>query len=148
MRDDLEAAERAYQEILAVRPGDADATLGLAQLELLRRTSGQELAVAVQAADANPDDVPAQLLAADLQVLAGDVDGAFARLLDVVAGACHRCRQRRRQLRRQMRRQIGTRPRFTCCHFSISSGTKTSECCLRARNWPPSSSRQFVPYLE
>lgn len=86
MRDDLEAAERAYQEILTVRPGDADATLGLAQLELLRRTAGQELAVAVKAADADPTDVPAQLLAADLQVLAGDVDGAFARLLEVVAG--------------------------------------------------------------
>lgn len=84
MRDDLDAAEQAYQEVLALRPGDADATLGLAQLELLRRTSGHELPTAVAAADADPADVPAQLLAADLQVLAGDVDGAFARLLDLV----------------------------------------------------------------
>ena len=55
MRDDLDAAETAYQEVLAARPGDADATLGLAQLELLRRTSGHELAAAVQPADADPD---------------------------------------------------------------------------------------------
>ena len=84
MRDDLDAAEKAYQEVLTVRPGDADALLGLAQLELLRRTSGHELPTAVAAADADPADVSAQLLAADLQVLAGDVDGAFTRLLDLV----------------------------------------------------------------
>lgn len=84
MRDDLDAAEKAYQEVLTVRPGDADAVLGLAQLELLRRTSGHELPTAVAAADADPADVSAQLLAADLQVLAGDVDGAFTRLLDLV----------------------------------------------------------------
>jgi len=84
MRDDLDAAEKAYQEVLAARPADADAVLGLAQLALLRRTSGHELPSALVAADANPDDVAAQLLAADLQVLAGDVEGAFARLLDLV----------------------------------------------------------------
>ena len=84
MRDDLDAAEKAYQEVLTARPGDADAVLGLAQLELLRRTSGHELPTAVAAADADPVDVSAQLLAADLQVLAGDVDGAFTRLLDLV----------------------------------------------------------------
>ena len=87
MRDDLDAAEKAYQEVLAARPGDADATLGLAQLELLRRTAGHELPAALASADANPDDVSAQLLAADLQVLAGDVEGAFARLLDLVGRA-------------------------------------------------------------
>jgi putative thioredoxin len=87
MRDDLDAAEKAYQDVLAARPGDADATLGLAQLELLRRTTGHELPAALASADANPDDVSAQLLAADLQVLAGDVEGAFARLLDLVGRA-------------------------------------------------------------
>jgi putative thioredoxin len=40
--------------------------------------------VALAAADKAPDDVDAQLLAADLEVLAGLADRAYARLVDLV----------------------------------------------------------------
>lgn len=83
-RGDLEAAVAAYQEVLARSPGDEEARLGLAQVELIRRTAGIDPAVARAAAAERSDDVPAQLLAADLDLVEGHVEGAFARLLETV----------------------------------------------------------------
>jgi putative thioredoxin len=83
-RGDYDAASTAYQEILAESPADADAKAGLAQVSLLRRTSGVDPATAQAAAQAAPDDVDAQLLAADLEVAAGSADAAFSRLVATV----------------------------------------------------------------
>jgi putative thioredoxin len=81
---DLEEAERAFRKILADRPADAAAAAGLAQVGLMQRTSGIDPRAALAAADAAPDDVAAQSLAADIEVLSGQADKAYARLVDLV----------------------------------------------------------------
>ncbi|AVT31545.1 co-chaperone YbbN [Plantactinospora sp. BC1] len=81
---DLDAAERAYKKILSDAPSDAAAEAGLAHVALARRVSGADPAAALAAAEAGPDDVPAQLLAADIEVLSGQAEQAYARLVDLV----------------------------------------------------------------
>ncbi|MFL6080720.1 MAG: tetratricopeptide repeat protein [Ornithinibacter sp.] len=85
-RGDLDAAVAAYQQALAEDPKDADAEIGLAQVRLMQRTSGVDLAAARAAAAADPTDVEAAILVADLDVLGGHVEDAFSRLLDLVRG--------------------------------------------------------------
>jgi putative thioredoxin len=84
MSGDLDTAIEAYEEALRSSPGDPDATLGLGQARLLKRTSGVDAATARSAAADKPDDVAAQTLAADLDLLGGHVDDAFGRLVDLV----------------------------------------------------------------
>ncbi|MFI6264688.1 tetratricopeptide repeat protein [Micromonospora sp. NPDC051006] len=84
MSGDLDAAERAYRKILADAPADAAAEAGLAQVGLARRVSGADPRAALAAAEANPDDVDAQLLAADIEVLSGLAEQAYKRLVGVV----------------------------------------------------------------
>jgi putative thioredoxin len=81
---DFDAAERAYKKILADRPADEAAAAGLAQVGLLRRVDGVDPRQALAAAEQAPDDVEAQLVAADLEVLAGRADEAYARLIALV----------------------------------------------------------------
>jgi putative thioredoxin len=81
---DLDEAERAYRKILADRPADEAAAAGLAQVGLLRRVEGVDPGTAVQAASAKPDDIDAQLLAADVEVLGGQAERAYQRLVDLV----------------------------------------------------------------
>lgn len=81
---DLDEAERAYKKILAERPADEAAAAGLAQVGLLRRVEGVDPSAALRAADSGPDDIDAQLLAADLEVLAGQAEQAYARLVELV----------------------------------------------------------------
>jgi putative thioredoxin len=83
-RGDLDAAAEAYRTVLAGSPGNEEARLGLAQVELIRRTQTTDVATARQAAADRPDDVDAQCLAADLDVVGGDVSAAFDRLIDLV----------------------------------------------------------------
>ncbi len=83
-RDDLDAAVAAYERALAENPKDADAALGLGQVRLMQRTAGADLNAARSAAAADPDDIAAQLLVADLDVLGGHIEDAFARLVDLV----------------------------------------------------------------
>jgi putative thioredoxin len=82
-RGDLAAAEQAYQEILATQPDHPEAGIALRQVQLFRRAeeAGPD---ALAAAEAAPDDVDAQLRAADVLLGTGDVEGAFDRLIDVV----------------------------------------------------------------
>jgi putative thioredoxin len=84
MVGDLDAAEQAYKKILAETPGDRAAEAGLAQVHLARRVGGVDPAAALAAAEADPDDVPAQLLAADVEVLGGQAERAYQRLVDLV----------------------------------------------------------------
>lgn len=83
-RDDLDAAVAAYTQAIAENPRDADAQAGLAQVELLRRTRDLDPATAMAAAEAAPRDVEAQLAAADLELLGGLVEDAYARLVALV----------------------------------------------------------------
>lgn len=84
MAGDLDAAEQAYRKILAESPAEVSAEAGLAQVELLRRTSGVDPVAALAAADAAAEDLDAQLLAADVEVLSGEAERAYTRLVDVV----------------------------------------------------------------
>jgi putative thioredoxin len=81
---DWDAAVAAYERALAADPGDELARLGLGQVTLLRRTSKLDLAAVRKAAAERPDDVQAQIEAADVDVVGGHVEDAFLRLVDTV----------------------------------------------------------------
>lgn len=95
-RGDLRAAAAAYEKALADNPKDTDAELGLAQVRLMQRTEGVDLAQARAAAAADPSDVAAACTVADLDLLGGHVEDAFARLLDLVRSAVGEDRDRAR----------------------------------------------------
>lgn len=81
---DLSGAVRAYRNVLADEPANAEAKLGLAQAELLERVQGLDPQAARTAAAGAPGDVQAQLTAADLDLVGGHVEDAFGRLVDTV----------------------------------------------------------------
>jgi putative thioredoxin len=81
---DYDRAVAEYEKLLAANPADSEAAAGLAMAKVLQRTGGVDPAEARAAADAAPDDVPAQTLAADLDLLDGDADAAFTRLVELV----------------------------------------------------------------
>ena len=83
-RGDYGGAAAAYRAILDASPGDADARAGLGQAELLQRTSALDEAAVRAAVERAPDDVELQCQAADLDLLRGDVDSAFGRLVELV----------------------------------------------------------------
>jgi putative thioredoxin len=83
-REDYDTAVAEYEKLIAANPADAEAAAGLAMARVLQRTKDVDAAAARAAADADPDDVSAQTLASDLDLLGGQVDEAFARLVDVV----------------------------------------------------------------
>jgi putative thioredoxin len=82
-RGDFAAAEAAYQQILAVEPANEQATAALAQVRFLARAEQADPA-SIARADAAPDDVDAQVAAADAEVAADRVDDAFTRLVATV----------------------------------------------------------------
>lgn len=84
MMGDLDAAETAYKKILADSPKDAAAEAGLAHVVLAKRVAGVDPNEALASAAAKPDDVAAQLLAADVEVLAGEAERAYRRLVELV----------------------------------------------------------------
>jgi len=84
MTGDLDAAEAAYKKILAESPTDMAAESGLAQVDLYRRVSGVDAATAMAKAAASPDDLDAQRLAADIEVLSGQAPEAYERLVSLV----------------------------------------------------------------
>ncbi|MFT2017813.1 tetratricopeptide repeat protein [Streptomyces sp. 796.1] len=81
---DLAGAEQAYRNVLTDDPNNAEAKLGLAQTQLLGRVQGLDAQQVRKAAADGPTDVPAQLAAADLDLVGGHVDDAFGRLVDLV----------------------------------------------------------------
>jgi len=84
MVGDLDAAEAAYQKILAESPADAAAESGLAQVALYRRVTGVDPQAALAQADQDPGDLEAQQLAADVEVLSGQAPEAYDRLVAAV----------------------------------------------------------------
>lgn len=95
-RGDLAAARAAYEAAVAADPKDSDAKLGLAQVGLMERTEGADLAAARAAAADNPADVDAQTKVADLDLLGGHVEDAFLRLIDTVRATSGEDRDRAR----------------------------------------------------
>ena len=82
-RGDFDAAADVYRSLLADNPADSDAAAGLAQVELMARVSSVDDALLARAA-ADPADVEAACAAADADLAAGEVDAAFARLVEAV----------------------------------------------------------------
>ena len=81
---DFATAEAAYKKLLARKPGDSFAKLGLAQTQLLIRTNGLELSTVLEKANKTPSDIALQLQAADMEIAHGGVEDAFNRLLRLV----------------------------------------------------------------
>lgn len=81
---DIDAAVAEYQKLVDANAGDAEAAAGLAMAKLLQRTQDVDLNEARAEAAANPDDVAAQTMVADLDLLGGHVEDAFARLVELV----------------------------------------------------------------
>lgn len=77
---DLVGAEGIYEAILALEPGNEQAATALAQVRLLARAEAADPQAPARA-DANPDDVDAQLAAAETELAQGKVAAAFARLV-------------------------------------------------------------------
>ena len=105
---DLDGAAAAYREALAQSPADADAKLGLAQVGLMQRTQGADLQAARAAAAADPTDVDAQILVADLDVLGGHVEDAFVRLIDTVRVTADADRNKAREHLVELFEVVGT----------------------------------------
>ncbi|WP_435742144.1 co-chaperone YbbN [Nocardioides sp. SYSU DS0663] len=81
---DIDRAVAEYQKLVDANPADAEAAAGLAMAKVLQRTQDVDVNAARQAAAASPDDVEAQTLVADLDMLGGHVDDAFGRLIELV----------------------------------------------------------------
>jgi putative thioredoxin len=81
---DIDGAVAEYQRLVDANPADVEAAAGLAMARVLQRTPGVDPGTARAAADAAPDDVDAQILVADLDLLEGHVDDAFTRLVELV----------------------------------------------------------------
>jgi putative thioredoxin len=93
---DYDAAVAAYEQALRENPADDLARVGLAQVRLLLRTSDVDVEAARAAAGARPDDVDAQILVADVDLLGGHVEDAFVRLVDTVRRTSGADRERAR----------------------------------------------------
>ncbi|WP_203338037.1 tetratricopeptide repeat protein [Nocardioides limicola] len=81
---DIDTAVAEYQKLVDANPSDAEAVAGLAMAKVLQRTQGVDLNAAREAAAQRPDDVEAQTLVADLDLLGGHVEDAFGRLIELV----------------------------------------------------------------
>jgi putative thioredoxin len=83
-RGDMDAAAAAFEKVLASAPGHPVATMGLAQVDLVRRVSSYDQARARREAQDRPDDPDAQGRLADIEVASGQPEAGFSRLLDTI----------------------------------------------------------------
>ncbi len=81
---DYAKAEAAYKKLLARKPKDNFAILGLAQTQLMARTDGIDGANVMKEASAHPDNIDIQLQCADIEIVSGYLEPAFARLLRLI----------------------------------------------------------------
>ena len=96
-RNDVDGAVTEYQKLVDANPADVEAVAGLAMAKVLQRTQDADLDAARAAADASPDDVEAQTLVADLDLVGGAVDEAFGRLVEVVRRTSDKDRDQARE---------------------------------------------------
>ena len=83
--NDLDGAAQAFRNVLSADPGDTEAKLALAQVELMLNTRDMDAGQVHADAEARPDDVRAQIAAAELDLSAGRVEQAIDRLISFVA---------------------------------------------------------------
>ncbi len=85
-RGDFAAAVTEFEKLLQADPNDTEAKLGKAQAGLLARTVALDPAAAIAAGDAAGASLEARLAAADVEVVLGTPEAAFARLIAVIRG--------------------------------------------------------------
>ncbi|WAL66949.1 tetratricopeptide repeat protein [Amycolatopsis cynarae] len=95
-RGDFAAAEAAYERILAAEPGNELAKAALVQVRFAARATKAD-PTAVQRAEAAPDDLDAQLAAADYEMAQNRVEDAFGRLIGAVRRTAGEDRNRVRE---------------------------------------------------
>ena len=83
-RGDYAAAVAEFDKLLVQAPNDAESLAGRAQAALLDRSTDLDPEKVVADAAARPDDVEAQLAAADLEVIHGHYEEAFDRLVGLI----------------------------------------------------------------
>ena len=83
-KGDYVTAEAAYKRLLARKPSDQYAKLGLAQVQLLARTQGIDGAKIMEEAVKHPEDIVVQMQCADIEVMSGYLESAFQRLLQLI----------------------------------------------------------------
>lgn len=84
---DFAAAVTAYEQVLLKAPADVEAKAALVQVRLLHRLDGHTTEQIRVAAGANPEDIEAQLLVADLDLSGGHIEDALLRVLDLFASS-------------------------------------------------------------
>jgi putative thioredoxin len=83
-RGDLDAAAAEFEKVLGAYPGDPVATMGLRQVDLIRRVESYDADATLRAADERPEDTQAQIRAADVDLATGNIEASFDRLLATI----------------------------------------------------------------
>jgi len=94
---DIDRAVAEYHKLVEANPADHEAAAGLAMAKVLQRTQGVDLNAARAAAAEAPDDVDAQTMVADMDMLGGHVEDAFARLIELIRRTAGKDRDRARE---------------------------------------------------
>ncbi len=82
-RGDFTAAREEFDKLLQANPNDAEAQVGKAQAGLFARAAVLDPQSTLAAAD-DSDDLNSQLAAADVEMITGEVEAAFARLIGMI----------------------------------------------------------------
>jgi putative thioredoxin len=84
-RGDFAAAREEFDKLLQANPNDAGAQAGKAQAGLFARAAALDSESTLAAANgSDDDDVNTQLAAADVEMITGHADAAFARLIELI----------------------------------------------------------------
>jgi putative thioredoxin len=94
---DYATAVAEYEKLVTANPADSEASAGLAMAKVLLRTDGVDAAATRAVAESSPDDIEAQTLAADVDLVEGKVDEAFDRLVELVRRTSDDDRNRARE---------------------------------------------------
>lgn len=82
---DYAGAAAAYEQVLQANPNDTLAARERAKALLLARSATADVREVRKTAADRPDDVEAQLAVADVDMIGGQIEDAFSRLLDYLA---------------------------------------------------------------
>jgi putative thioredoxin len=82
-RGDFAAAREEFEKLLQANPNDAEAHIGKAQAGLFARAAMLDPQSTLAAADRSKD-LSSQLAAADVEMITGQVEAAFARLIEMI----------------------------------------------------------------
>jgi putative thioredoxin len=82
-RGDFAAAREEFDKLLQANPNDGEAQAGKAQAGLFARAATLDARATLAAANGS-DDLDSQLAAADVEMISGEVEAAFGRLIGLV----------------------------------------------------------------